>query len=109
MSKNPLILPADYGDWLASLKQRIHSARQRALFAVNAEQIRLYHTIGLDILDRQNRQGWGAKVIDRVAADLQDAFPDMKGFSSRNLKYMRFFAQHCPEILIGQQSAAQLP
>jgi len=56
-----------------------------------------------------SKQGWGTKVIDRIATDLQNAFPDMKGFSARNLKYMRFFAEQCPNALIGQQPAAQLP
>lgn len=104
-----LALPSDYGDWLAGLKQRIQGARQRTLLAANGEQIRLYHDIGREILDRQQRQGWGAKVIDRAAADLRAAFPTMKGLSARNLKYMRFFAQECPDGQIGQQAAAQLP
>ena len=91
-------LPPDYADWLSSLKQRIRGARQHALLAVNDGQIRLYHDIGRDILNRQSEQGWGAKVIDHLAADLQAAFPGMKGFSARNLKY-----------IIGQQAAAQLP
>lgn len=69
----------------------------------------LYHHIGTEILDRQSRQGWGAKVIDRLASDLREAFPEMKGFSSRNLKYMKSFAEKCPTGLIGQQPAAQLP
>src|SRR5271156_3625004 len=109
MSDAGQILPADYGDWLTSLKQRIRSARQRALLAANDEQIRLYHDIGREILDRQNKQGWGAKVIDRLSADLRAAFPDMKGLSTSNLKYMRFFALECPDRRIGQQSADQLP
>ncbi len=109
MSKETLALPEGYGDWLAGLKRRIAGARQRALLAANAEQIRLYHDIGRDILERQGREGWGAKVIDRLAADLRAAFPDMKGLSSSNLKYMRFFAQECPDLQIGQQSADQLP
>jgi predicted nuclease of restriction endonuclease-like (RecB) superfamily len=104
-----LNLPADYADWLSNLKQRIQGARQRALLAVNDTQIRLYHDIGREILDRQNRQGWGAKVIERLSADLRSTFPEMKGFSSRNLKYMKAFAQECPDLQIGQQSAAQLP
>jgi hypothetical protein len=58
---------------------------------------------------RQESQGWGAKVIDRLARDLKDAFPDMRGWSTRNLKYMAFFAQHCPQGQIGKQPAAQLP
>jgi predicted nuclease of restriction endonuclease-like (RecB) superfamily len=109
VNKELFALPSDYTAWLASLKQRIQGARQRALLAANDEQIRLYHDIGREILERQSRQGWGAKVIDQVAADLRAAFPDMKGLSSRNLKYMKFFARECPEFQIGQQSAAQLP
>jgi predicted nuclease of restriction endonuclease-like (RecB) superfamily len=104
-----VVLAVDYGEWLTSLKQRIRSTRQRALLAANDEQIRLYHDIGREILDRQREQGWGAKVIDRLSADLRAAFPEMKGFSSRNLKYMKIFAQDCPDLFIGQQSAAQLP
>jgi len=109
MKKTALTLPADYADWLTSLKQRISGARQRALLAANDQQIRLYHDIGCDILERQSRQGWGAKVIDHLSADLRATFPDMKGLSTSNLKYMRFFAQECPQRLIGQQSADQLP
>jgi predicted nuclease of restriction endonuclease-like (RecB) superfamily len=108
MSRKALILPPDYADWLASVKQRIVGARQRALLSANAEQIRLYHEIGLDILERQSREKWGAKVIDHLSADLRTAFPDMKGFSSRNLKYMKVFAEHCPNRQFVQQTAAQI-
>lgn len=109
MSRDVLALPPDYADWLTDLKRRIQGARQRALLAANDEQIRLYHDIGRDILERQTRLGWGAKVIDRLAADLRAEFPDMKGFSTRNLKYMKVFADKCPDCQFGQQSAAQLP
>jgi len=105
----PLVSWEDYASWLTSLKSRISSARQQAAFAVNQELVRLYHHIGTEILERQTRQGWGAKVIDRLASDLRESFPEMKGFSSRNLKYMKYFAQICPAGLIGQQPAAQLP
>jgi len=103
------MIPNDYGEWLEAVKSRIQSARSRAALAVNAELIQLYHSIGSDILDRQTRHGWGSKVIARAAADLKAAFPDMKGFSTSNLKYMRFFAEHCPECRFGQQAADQLP
>ncbi len=109
MSKTVFSLPVDYTDWLSSLKKRIQGARHRALLAANNEQIKLYHEIGREILERQRKQGWGAKIIDRLAADLRAAFPDMKGLSASNLKYMRFFAQECPDRLIGQQAADQLP
>ena len=102
-------LPEGYASWLAELKTRFAGARQRAALSVNQEQIRLYWQIGRDILERQSNQGWGAKVIDRLASDLKDSFPDIKGFSARNLKYMRYFAEHCPDMQIGQQPAAQLP
>ena len=105
----PLALPDGYADWLNQLKQDIAKAQQRAALAVNAELVLLYARIGRDILLRQEAQGWGAKVIDRLAHDLKDAFPGMRGWSQRNLKYMAFFAQHCPEGQFGQQPAAQLP
>ncbi|MBU6960934.1 DUF1016 family protein [Pseudomonas sp. CVAP len=110
MTKNsPPALPEGYATWLAQLKGDIAHARQRAALAVNAELVQLYHRIGGEIRQRQESQGWGAKVIERLASDLTDAFPEVRGFSSRNLKYMAFFAQHCPEGQFGQQPAAQLP
>ncbi|MCJ7956221.1 MAG: PDDEXK nuclease domain-containing protein [Pseudomonas sp.] len=102
-------LPKGYADWLTQLKVDIAQARQRAALAVNAELVQLYHRIGAEIRQRQQVNAWGAKVIERLARDLSDAFPDIRGFSSRNLKYMAFFAQHCPNGLFGQQPAAQLP
>lgn len=112
MSDKPISLtppPDGYTDWLADLKNRIHSAQQRATLAVNRELVLLYWQIGRDILARQAEQGWGAKVIDRLAHDLRTAFPDMKGFSPRNLKYMRAFAEAWPDPKFVQQAAAQLP
>ena len=108
-TKSVPAIPDGYAGWLAELKSRIAHARQRAVLAVNQEQIRLYWQIGRDILERQSHQGWGSKVIDRLASDLKDSFPDIKGFSGSNLKYMRRFAELCPNGLIGQQAADQLP
>jgi predicted nuclease of restriction endonuclease-like (RecB) superfamily len=101
--------PAGYADWLADLKTRIHSAQQRAALAVNRELVLLYWQIGRDILERQSREGWGAKVVDRLAHDLRTAFPDMQGFSPRNLKYMRAFAEAWPDADFVQAVLAQLP
>ena len=101
--------PEGYGDWLAGLKQRIHTAQQRATLAVNRELVLLYWQIGHDILARQAEQGWGAKVIERLAHDLRNAFPEMKGFSPRNLKYMRLFAEVWPDLEFVQGVLAQLP
>lgn len=101
--------PTGYADWLADLKTRIHTAQQRAALAVNRELVLLYWQIGRDILERQAKQGWGAKVVERLAHDLRTAFPEMKGFSSRNLKYMRAFAEAWPEGEFVQAVLAQLP
>ena len=112
MSDKPtsLILPPEgYADWLADLKGRIHTAQQRATLVVNRELVLLYWQIGRDILARQSVQGWGAKVIERLAHDLRTAFPEMKGFSPRNLKYMRAFAQAWPDDEFVQEVLAQLP
>lgn len=101
--------PAGYADWLAELKAHIHGARQRTVLAANRELVLLYWRIGRDILDRQSQEGWGAKVVDRLAHDLRIAFPEMKGFSPRNLKYMRAFAQAWPDQAFVQAALAQLP
>lgn len=112
MSDKPASLtnpPEGYSAWLDELKTRIHSAQQQAALAVNRELVLLYWQIGRDILTRQAEQGWGAKVVERLAHDLHTAFPEMKGFSPRNLKYMRAFAEAWPEAEFVQQAAAQLP
>jgi predicted nuclease of restriction endonuclease-like (RecB) superfamily len=101
--------PDSYPALLAELKQRIRSARLTAALSVNRELILLYWSIGRDILARQRAEGWGTKVIDRLAADLRRAFPEMTGISARNLKYMRAFAEAWPGEKIVQQVAAQLP
>jgi predicted nuclease of restriction endonuclease-like (RecB) superfamily len=101
--------PDGYSDWLAELKVKIHNAQQRATLAVNHELILLYWQIGRDILSRQAEQGWGAKVIERLTHDLRNLFPNMKGFSSRNLKYMRSFADTWTDLEFVQQAVAQLP
>jgi predicted nuclease of restriction endonuclease-like (RecB) superfamily len=109
MTTDDRTLPTDYADWVARLKQQIAQVQQRAAVAVNRELIGLYWQIGHDILQRQQRRGWGAKVIDRLAHDLRQAFPNTKGFSPRNLKYMRAFAEAWPDGDFVQQAAAQLP
>lgn len=101
--------PAGYTEWLVDLKARIRQAQARAMRAVNVEQTLLYWEIGQDILERQERQGWGAKVIDRLAADLQKEFPGEQGYSSRNLKYMRAFADAWPDRQFVQGVLAQIP
>ena len=111
MSQNEMT-DNDYRTWLAQLKTQIQSAQQRAALAVNAELVTLYWQIGNDILQRQQQQGWGGNVIDMLASDLSHAFPELKGFSVRNLKYMRAFAENWHDFEsnpIVQQVVAQLP
>lgn len=100
--------PDDYQQFLGELKERIRNAQIRAVIAINRELVLLYWQIGRDILHRQQQQKWGAKVIDNLASDLQKAFPDMKGFSSRNLKYMRSFAETYQDFEFVQEVLAQI-
>lgn len=104
----PAISP-EYKQWLASLTDQIRNSRARAALAVNSEMIMLYWRIGREIMERQDRHSWGAKIIDRLAADLRAEFPDIKGFSARNLQYMRTLAAEWPDPAITQQVVAQLP
>lgn len=105
----PLSELRGYEKFLGELKQRIQGAQLRAGLAVNRELVLLYWSIGKDILRRQNREGWGARVIDRLGRDLTREFPEMTGFSARNLKYMRKFAETWRNESIVQATLAQLP
>ena len=98
-----------YAALFASIKERIQSAQVRAALAVNCELVLLYWGIGKEILARQEQEGWGTKVIERLAKDLRSEFPMMKGFSRTNLLYMRAFSEAWPEDAIVQQVAGQLP
>ncbi|MDX8414059.1 MAG: DUF1016 N-terminal domain-containing protein [Mariprofundales bacterium] len=99
----------NYSKWLSELKIRIHQAQQCASLSVNRELVLLYWHIGCDICERQEEQGWRAKVIDHLSRDLRAAFPEMKGFSPRNLKYMRAFANSWADSEFVQEVLAQLP
>ncbi len=95
-----------YYSILNGLKEKIRLARQKAAVAVNNEMLSVYWEIGYTILQQQKEEGWGTKVIDRLAVDLKSEFPDMKGLSIRNFKYMRAFAEAYPQFV--QQAAAQI-
>lgn len=109
MANDQASIAEGYDDFLRDLKQRIRSAQVRAVLAVNSELVLLYWQIGRDILTRQHQQGWGAKVIAHLSADLRSSFPEMKGFSRTNLLYMRAFAEAYPDEQIVQQLAGQIP
>src|SRR4051812_32286759 len=98
-----------YAARIASIKERIQNAQVRAALAVNRELVLLYWGIGAEISRRQKEEGWGTKVIDNLSRDLKRSFPDMEGFSVRNLKYMKAFSEAWPDEQIVQQVVAQLP
>jgi predicted nuclease of restriction endonuclease-like (RecB) superfamily len=102
-------LPMDYGAILEGIKQRIQQERLRVVLSANSAMVLLYWDIGRTILEQQDREGWGALVIDRLSQDLRAAYPEMTGLSVRNLLYMRRFADSYPEKAIVQQLVAQLP
>ncbi len=101
-------VPESYAVVLGEIKERIRSERLRVVMAANASMVLLYWDIGQMILERQEKEGWGARVIDRLSADLRDAFPDMQGLSPRNLKYMRAFAAAWSDREIVQEVLAQI-
>ena len=102
-------LPDGYANLLSSLKKRIQQERIKTVLSANCAMVMLYWDIGVSILERQQTEGWGAKVIDRLSFDLKEAFPDMKGFSARNLKYMRKFAESWRDRQLVQRTVAQIP
>jgi predicted nuclease of restriction endonuclease-like (RecB) superfamily len=102
-------MPEEYSLFIQDIKIRIRNERIKTVLSANAALVMLYWDIGKAILKKQQDEGWGARVIDRMAYDLKEEFPDMRGFSSRNLKYMRKFAECWPERAIVQASLAQIP
>ena len=101
-------MPLWYGEMLNDIKSLVRHSRTKAVTAANAEMIMMYYKIGRMILARQEQEGWGTKVIDRLSCDLKELFPGQQGFSPRNLKYMQKFAATYPNELIVQRSVAQL-
>jgi len=109
MTDPAVAVPEGYPQLLEQLKTQVRQARIRASRVVNTELLTLYWDLGRAILDRQETEGWGTKVIDRLAVDLRAAFPEMRGLSRSNLKYMRQMASTWPRTAIGQQAVGQLP
>ena len=98
-----------YQDFLCELKTRISQSRQAIARVVNVELVLLYWDLGEMILQQLAKRPWGSGVVTRLAEDLQASFPEVKGFSKRNLSYMQQFAQQWPDRVIVQQLVAQLP
>src|SRR5574344_2053659 len=98
-----------YFDFIKGIKDRIAKTRLSVVMKANSAMICLYWQIGKEILIKQQEQGWGAKVIDKMSDDIQKTFPDVKGFSPRNIKYMRKFAESYSDFEFVQQVVAQIP
>ena len=109
MKPKTALLPAAYAPLLADLKARVRAAQVKAAVAVNRELILLYWHIGREILRAQKAEGWGAKVVERLAKDFAAEFPEMGGFSSLNLKRMKAFCAAWEPVEIVQQPVGQLP
>lgn len=102
-------LPADYAEFLESLKARVRQAQTKALLSVDRELIALYRDIGRRIVERQEREGWGKRVVDRLAADIQRAFPGLRGFSASNVSRMRaFYRAYARETAISAQAVPKV-
>ena len=102
-------LNGEYRAFIAQIKAEIETQRLSVVLSANASLICLYWRIGRAILAKQTAEGWGARVIDRIAADLKEAFPEMTGFSPRNIQYMRKFAECWPDFESVKQFAANIP
>lgn len=103
------LMPKGYKSFISDIKERISKERIKTIMSANYSMIMLYWDIGNLILKRQKLEGWGAKIIDRISFDLKEAFPEMSGFSPRNLKYMRKFAESWPDIELVQRYVALIP
>lgn len=102
-------MPEWYPELLASVSRQINSGRSRAISAANREMLLSYWSIGNELAKRESEQGWGSKVVTRLSADVRSAFPETRGFSPRNLRYMKSFAEAWPEFPMLQQAVATLP
>ncbi|HRP02204.1 MAG TPA: PDDEXK nuclease domain-containing protein, partial [Candidatus Kapabacteria bacterium] len=98
----------EYKNWIQELKLKVRSAQIKAAIAVNKELILFYWELGSMISQKIRQSNWGDKILENVSKDLKEAFPEMSGFSERNLKYCKFFYEFYSES-IGQQLVALLP
>ena len=108
INSSNLLLPNDYTQWRKGIETLIDTAKLKAAINVNMELLSLYWNIGKQILDKQEKQGWGKKIIEQLSKDLMTKYPDDRGYSIRNLKYMRQFAVAYPQFPFVQVPLAQL-
>jgi predicted nuclease of restriction endonuclease-like (RecB) superfamily len=108
MTHDSLPTPVDYRQWVNDVKTRFRHVQIKAAVAINTELLLFYWDLGADIVARQHTQPWGSKFIERLSRDLTHEFPDVQGFSVRNLKYIRQWHVFWSASEIGQQVVAQL-
>ncbi len=106
-SNKVAVLPIGYDEWRRKIEAMIETSKLNATFHVNADMLQLYWNIGNDILLKQKERGWGAQVIVQLSKDLLAKFSDDKGYSERNLGYMKQFALIYPDFPILQVPLAK--
>ncbi|MDQ9090328.1 DUF1016 N-terminal domain-containing protein [Pseudoalteromonas haloplanktis] len=109
-SKHPALLQsAEYKQWLTELKQKVALSQQKAVVKVNTELLILYWQLGEEIVARQQQAAWGDKLLAQLSQDLMAEFPQMKGFSKRNLEHVRrWYLFWCGDDAIAKQAVSQL-
>ena len=104
-----LQLDAAYKNFLSGIKERLKTAQIRAALAANSELVKFYWELGSELIEKQKAFKWGAHFLDQFSHDMRQAFPEMQGFSKRNLEYMRHFASLYPIPEFAKQAVSQLP
>lgn len=107
--QNQSVIPIGYPELFEILREKSRSSQLKAALAINYELLNLYWEIGIKVLIKQKNEGWGSKIVETLSRDLRSAFPDMKGFSLTNVKYMVQFAKEYPDLTISQQPVGQIP
>jgi len=109
MQTKPNITDPNYNDWILQLKQRFQQTQIKAAVQVNSELLKFYWELGAEILDKQEKTEWGSKFLEQLSFDLQSEFPEVKGFSLTNIKYIRqWYLYYNQDVIIGQQVVDQL-
>lgn len=102
------LLPTGYNQWRKDIENLIDTAKLKTAISVNLGTLSLYWNIGKSILQKQEQEGWGKQVIEQLSKDLISRYPDDRGYSIRNLRYMKRFASEYPDFPILQVSLAEL-
>ena len=109
LKESNALVSKEYKTFLREMKEKIASSQLEAAVAVNKELVALYWEVGSKVYLKQSKEGWGAKTIAKLAKDLKSAFPEIKGFSLTNIKYMVQFVKEYPDFTISQQAVGQIP